>query len=113
VENQQVWVVNQGAAQTQFLFHSAGEFPRWAAGKLPQSRRSQQLRDAPRPLGHGLSEKLAEEIDVLVAGKRRVKGFSQALAHVGVSRADVRPMSGARHVATQLLNRSCLDFPRA
>ena len=53
VEDEQVWVVNQSAAETNFLFHSAGELARGPVGEGTQARGVKQLPDAGFSLGIG------------------------------------------------------------
>ncbi len=73
VKNQQLRIVDQRTAQTQFLFHAAGEFSSRTVCKGSQAGAIEQLLDAPGPLIKRLAEQSTEEIDVLEYRQRQIK----------------------------------------
>ena len=113
VQDQQVGVVDQGAAQAQLLFHPARKHARGAGQEALQPRAAGQLVDAAAPSRRVLAEQPAEELQVFFHRQRRVEVPAQALRHVGNARAHADPVGGAGHVATQDLQAAPLQDPSA
>ncbi|MCY1483927.1 hypothetical protein D9M68_175120 [compost metagenome] len=113
VEDQQVGVVDQRAAQAELLFHAAGQLAGRALGEGREAGGVEQLGDAPAALGLVVAEQAGEEVDVLEHRERRVEVLAEALRHVGDARADAPPVAGVAHVAAEHLDLAGLDDPRA
>jgi hypothetical protein len=62
VEDQQVGVVDERAAQREFLLHTARQFAGRPIRERIQACCGEQLRDAPFPLLAGLAEQAAEKV---------------------------------------------------
>ena len=65
VENEEIRIVDQSAAEAQLLLHAARELTGRARFELFHGRRRQELGDALPPLFRALSEQTAEEVNVL------------------------------------------------
>jgi hypothetical protein len=90
IEDQQVGVVHERAAQPKLLLHPAGELARRAFAKWRQAGGVEQAVDACPPFGGGLSEEPREEIDVFFHRQRRVQIAAEALRHEGHARRKPR-----------------------
>ena len=66
VQDEQVGVVDQGAAQAQLLLHAAGELARRALQEFLQPGGLGQVVDAPAPLGRVVAEQAGEELQVFL-----------------------------------------------
>ncbi|OPY84625.1 MAG: hypothetical protein A4E72_02136 [Syntrophus sp. PtaU1.Bin208] len=113
IEDQQVGVVNQGAAEAQLLLHAAGELACGTVGKGGQPRRREQLANPPLALLAAMAEEPSEKIGVLKDGKRWIEVFAQSLRHVGDPWTGGAAVAGIGHVASQHGNPARLDLPRA
>ncbi|MNZ46506.1 hypothetical protein D3C78_641890 [compost metagenome] len=113
VEDQQVGIVDQRAAQPELLLHAAGELARRAVGERRQPGAAQQVGDAPLTLGLLVAKQAAEEIDVLEHRQRRIQILAQPLRHVGDARADRAAVLPAAHVAAEHGDLAVLHPPRA
>jgi hypothetical protein len=112
VEDQQVGVVDQRAAQPQFLLHAAGQLARRTLAEGRQAGAAQQVVDAPRALGGALAEQAAEEVEILEYRQRGIEVLAQALRHIGDMRADVTTMARFGHIAAEHLDAAGLDPAR-
>ena len=109
VEDQQVGVVDQGAAQAELLAHAAGKLLGKPAGERGQSRAVQQVGDPRRALGAAVTEQPTEEVDVFPHAEVGIEVLSQALRHVGDARTDRAAMARIGHVAAQHFHPAVLD----
>ena len=81
VENKEIRIVHQRAAEADFLLHAARELAAWPIsrnGSSPVAFRSSSMRVA--PLGRALAEQAAEEVDVVEHAERRIEIAAQAPA---------------------------------
>ncbi|MCY1417919.1 hypothetical protein D9M71_334650 [compost metagenome] len=113
VEDQQVGIVDQRAAQPELLLHAAGQLARRPLGEGREAGAVQQVGDAPLALGLLVAEQAAEEVDVLEHRQRRVEILAQPLRHVGDARADPAAVRRAAHVAAEHGDLAVLQLPRA
>ena len=103
VQDQQVGVMDQRAAQPELLPHAARQFLRRPVGERGQAGGIEQLGDAPVAFRPGLAEQAAEERDILAHAEIGVEVAAQTLRHVGDARAEPRAVSGTCHVAAEHL----------
>ena len=113
VEDQQIGIVDQRAAQPELLPHAARQFLCRPVGERREPGAVEQLGDAPFPFGAGLSEQAAEELDVLADAEVGIEVLAEALRHIGDARADRGAMRGIGHIAAEDADLSRLDLPRA
>ena len=113
VEDQQVRVMDESAAEPELLFHAAGQGAHGAIGKGRKSRRRQQFLDAFPALCGAEAEKPSEEIEVLFDAQRRIEVLAEALGHIGDARMAEAPVSGRLHVAVEYRDFARLDTPHA
>ena len=113
VEDQQVRIVDERAAQPQLLLHAAGELSGRAVGEGGKARGLEQLADAALALGPGMAEEAAEELDVLEDRQRRVEVAAEALRHVGDGRAGLAAVAAVGHVAAEHEDLALLHGARA
>ena len=113
VEDEQVRVVDQGAAEAHLLLHAAGELAGGAVGERPQARGVEQGADAAGTLSVGHAEEPGEEVDVLEDAELEVEVLAQALGHEGNARAGGVAVGGLGHVAAEDADRARLDLLRA
>ncbi len=109
VENQEIGVVDQRAAQAELLAHAAGELLGQPVGEGREAGALQQLGDPEVALGAALAEQAAEELDILAHAEVRIEVLAQALRHEGDPRADRRAMAHIDHVAAQHFDPAFLD----
>ena len=113
IENQQVGVVDEGAAQRQLLLHAARELAGRAGEEFLQSGALGQVVDARPALGRVMAEKAAEELQILFHRQCGVEVLAQALRHVGNAGADGIAVLFAAHVAVKHLYLAALQGTRA
>ena len=113
IQDQEVRIVDQRAAQAELLLHAAGELFRRPVGEVGQRRRLHQLGDAPVALGSGLAEQTGEERDVLTHAQIRIEILAEPLRHVGDARADLFARAPVGHVGAEHDRLAALDRPRA
>ncbi len=113
VEDQQVGIVDQRAAQPELLLHAAGQLARRTLGERRQPGALQQVGDAPLALGLVVAEQPTEEVDVLEHRERRVEVLAQPLGHVGDARADRPAVAAVAHVAIEHADLAILHLPCA
>ena len=112
VQDEEVGIVDQRAAQAQLLLHAPGELPGGPAGEGRQPRGLQQGGDPPLALQAAVPEQPPEEVDVLEHRQRRVQVLAQPLRHVGDPRAHPAAVARVGHVAAQHLDPPGLDGAR-
>jgi hypothetical protein len=83
VEDQQIRVMDQRAAQPELLPHAARQFFRRPLGKRGQPGGGKQVGNAPRPLGARLPEQTAKKFDVLADVEIGIEVLAEALRHKG------------------------------
>ena len=113
VEDQQVGIVDQRAAQPELLPHAARQFLRRTVGEWRKPGAVEQFGDALPPFGAGLSEQAAEKLDVFADAEIGIEVLAQALRHIGDARTDRGAMRGIGHVAVEHIDLAGLDLPRA
>ena len=111
IENQEVGVVDQRAAQAELLLHPAGQLACRAREKSSQAGASGQIINAPAAFGGGMPEEPREKLQVLLDRQCGVEVLAQALRHVGDPGANFFPVPRARHVAAQCMHRALLQCP--
>ena len=109
VEDQQVGVVDQRAAQPELLLHAARELAGGAVAKRCQAGGVEQALDTRLALGRALAEQPREEIDVLAHRQRGVEVAPQPLRHEGDARGQLLAKARVGHVAAQHAHAAALD----
>ncbi|GJD99972.1 hypothetical protein GMJLKIPL_1890 [Methylobacterium isbiliense] len=113
VEDQEVGIMDQRAAEAKLLLHAAGQFPGRAVLEGVEAGRGEKIGDAPPPLARPLAEEPAVEVDVLEHAERRVEVAAEPLGHVGDARTLPRAVAPLRHVAAEHPHAAPLDPPHA
>src|SRR6185312_16437244 len=109
VEDEQIRIVDEGAAQAQLLLHAAGELAGGPGLELLHARRGEELGDPLPPFLGALAEQAAEEIDILEHRERRVEIASEPLRHIGDPAADFLEIAAIRDVLVEDENLPLLD----
>src|SRR5262249_11435855 len=107
VEDQQIRIMNEGAAQAELLLHSARKLSRRPVQKAGYARTLRQISDAPLAFGPVLTEQAAKEIEIPEHRQGRIKILAQALRHIGDARTDQLALKRLGDVAAEHL-----DFSR-
>ena len=110
VQDEQIGVVDQGAAQSELLLHSSREVALAPAGERREPGALQQLPDAPPALGAALPEEAPEEVNALDHREIGVEVSAQSLRHISDPRADAAPVKGLAHVAPEGDHAAVLDL---
>src|SRR5262249_31593238 len=113
IKDQQVRIVDQGAAQAELLFHAAGELAGRPAHERVEARRLEQLVDATLPRRLRLTKQSPVKIDALKAAQRRIKFAAEALRHIGDACALRGAIRLVGHVAVEDRDAALLDDPNA
>ena len=113
VEDQQIGVVDQRAAEAELLLHATGQLARRALDEGCQPCAAGQLGDAPVALVGSPAEQPAKEFEVLEHRQRWVEVLAQALRHVGDARAHRATVAGIAHVAVEHPHPALLQLARA
>ena len=113
VENEQIRIVDQRAAQAELLLHAAGQLAGRAVLERIERGGGQELGDPGAALGRRLPEQPAEEIDVLKHAQRRIKIAAEALRHVGDARAQALEVRRCWPLAIEDDDLSALDRAHA
>jgi len=113
VQDQQVRVVDEGAAQPELLLHAARELAGRARQKGVQAGAVCQRVDAAPAFIGIMAEQAGEELQVFLHRQGGVEVLAQALRHVGNARAHRLPVPSPCHVAAQHLDAPLLDGARA
>ena len=90
VEDQQIRIVDQRAAQPELLPHAAGQLLCRPIGERREAGAVEQFGDAPLALVARLPEQAAEELDVLAHAEVGIEVLAEALRHVGDARSRPR-----------------------
>ena len=101
VEDQQVGIVDERAAQAELLLHPARQLARRALLERVEAGRGEKVGDAPSALRRPLAEQAAVEVDVLEHAQRRVEVAAETLRHVGDARRLPRAVAPLGHVAAE------------
>ena len=109
VEDQQVRLVDQRAAEAELLLHAAGQLIDAAVPERRESGRAQQHGDSPLAFGALLAEQAPEEIDVIEHRERAVQVLAEPLRKIGDARTDAGAMPGIAQVCTQHVDPPRLD----
>ena len=113
VQDQQVRVVDQGAAQAQLLLHAPGELAGGAVAEFQQAGGLQQAINL-LPTGRAAkAEEVGEEGEVLVHRQAVVEVAAEALGHVGNARGGAGTHAVAGHVAAEHLQLAGLQLAGA
>ena len=104
VEDQQVRLVDEGAAQAQLLLHTAGQIHGGAIGEGGEARRLGQLGDARGPGRPVLTEETTEEVQVLADRQAGIEVPPQTLGHVGDVLHHPLPPGGPAQILAQDLD---------
>jgi hypothetical protein len=113
VENKQIGIVHQRAAETDLLLHAARQLAARPFCKRIEPGRRQELVDARTALGGALAEQAAEEIDVVEDAERRVEIAAKPLRHGGDAAVARPAMGSVRHVSVEDRNLAALDLAHA
>ena len=104
VQDQEIGIVDQGAAERELLLHPAGQLAGRAIRKGMQPGRAQEARAARATLGRRLPEQASEIVDVLHDREARIEIAAQALRHVGDARHDAVAVRRRSDVAAERAN---------
>ena len=104
IEDQQIGIVNQRAAETELLLHAARELARRSIDKGRKARIPEKRRDPLLALTPIMAEQTAEKVDVLEDGQRWVEILAEALRHIGNPRTGPPAVRGIGHVAAEHMN---------
>jgi len=113
VEQKEVRVMDQGAAETELLLHAPGEL---SGGPVAEGRKAgalQQVCDPAAPLRCVVAEQLPEEVEVLEDRERRIEVLAQALRHIGDAGPHLGSAPGVGHVVPKHFHAARLDLARA
>ena len=113
VENQQIGIVHQRAAEADFLLHAARELAAGSIRKWVEPGGFQKLVDARVPFGRTLAKQPAEEVDVVEDAERRIEIATEPLGHVGNPAIARPPMALVRQVSVEDGNSAALDLAHA
>ena len=110
VEDQQVGVVQQGAAQAELLLHAAGQLAGGAVGKGGEAGGLQQVGDAAPALRGVEAEEAAEELEVFGDAEFGVEVAAEPLRHVGDPRLERGPAMAVGNVGAEHADAALLDL---
>ena len=113
IEDQQVRIVDQRAAQPELLLHAARQLSCRTREKRVQTGAARQVVDAAPTLGGAVAEEAGEKLQVFLDRQGRIQVLAQPLRHVGNARANPASVSGVGHVAAQHLQTAGLQGPRS
>ena len=109
VEDEQIRVVHQGAAQGHLLLHATRQLAGRPIGKRPHACGRQQVADARIALGLGHAEQARGEVHVVVDRERTVQRPPQPLRHVGDARQQALARGGVAQVGSHHMDQPVLD----
>ncbi|CRM87630.1 hypothetical protein [Pseudomonas sp. 22 E 5] len=110
VENQQIRVVDQRAAQAELLFHTAGQLARRAFCEARKVGGQQQVAHALLAIGFGQAEQRGKETDVFADGQLRIQVAAQTLRHKRDARVQAIAVAAIFDGAAKHLKLACLQF---
>ena len=96
VEDEEVGIVDERAAEAELLLHAAGELAGRTGLELVHGGGGQEFGNAGSALLRALPEQAAEEIDVLEHAQRRIEIAPEALRHVGDAAPDLPEVAPGR-----------------
>ena len=111
IENNEIRIVDQRAAQRKLLLHAAGELAGGPIGERIEASAAQEVIDAGLAFGGLLTEQSANEVQVLEDAEGGVKIAAEALRHVRHSRVAALAMLWIAQVTAECPHRSRLDLP--
>ena len=114
VQDQQIGVVDERAAQPELLLHAAGQLAGRAIAKAARARcwrAARRSAAAARP--RGWPNRRPKKSTLSKTDSVRVEVAPEALGHVGDAGRDAPPVRGGAHVAAEHLHRAVLDLARA
>ena len=91
VEDQEIGIVDQRAAERQLLLHAAGELAGGPLEERIEAGRAGQIVDARFPLRLPLAEQPADEVHIFEHAERGVEIAAEALRHIGDARVGALP----------------------
>ncbi len=109
VQDQELRIVDQRAAQAQLLLHAAGQLAGRTVQEREQPRRACQVLDPREILALPLAEQPAEEGQVLRDRQGRIEVLAEPLRHVGDVGADPVPVALLGHGPAEDQDLSRLD----
>ena len=109
VEDQQIGIVDQRAAEAELLLHAARKLAGRPVGKGRKPGAVEQGRDAGLAMRAVMAEQPAEEIDILEDRQCRIEIAAEALRHVGDARTDPVAVPRPGHVAAKDLDAALLQ----
>src|ERR1019366_9965940 len=92
VEDQEIRIVDEGAAKPELLPHTTRQFLRRTVGKWCKPGAVQKVGDSQLAFRAGLSEQAAKKLDVLADAEIGIKVLAQSLRHIGDAGTDRGPM---------------------
>jgi hypothetical protein len=113
VQDQQIGIVNERAAESELLPHAARQVPGRPVGEGRKSRALQELPNPPFALLAGLAEQPGKELDILLHAQVGIEILAKPLRHVGDPRTYRRAGGGIGNVGTENEDLALLDLPRA
>src|SRR5262249_44637983 len=113
IEDEQVRIVDQRAAQAELLLHAAGELASRPVLERIEARRLEQLVDATPALSLRLTEQSPMKVDVIEAAQRGIKVAAEALRHIGDARALRAAVCLVGNVAIEDSDTALLNDPNA
>ena len=113
IQNEQIRIVNQRAAQAEFLAHAARQLLCRPILERSQPGAVKQFRNPPLAFVAGLSEQAAEKFDILADAEVRIEILAEPLRHVGDPRTYRRPVPRVGDVATEHRGAAGLILTRA
>ncbi|OIQ64912.1 hypothetical protein GALL_535350 [mine drainage metagenome] len=111
IEDEEVRVVHQRAAQAELLLHSARELAGRPVAKRREAGGSEEFVDTLLALRLRVAAQAAEEVQVFEYRQARIQVPAQPLRHVGDPLAHDVAMTRIRHVASEHLDAAALDRP--
>ena len=113
VEDQEIGIVDQRAAERQLLLHAARELAGGAREERVESGRAGQIVDARFPLRLRLAEQPADEVHIFEHAERRVEVAAEPLRHIGYARVGALPEHLVPEVSIERPHLAGLDFAHA
>ena len=113
IENEQIRLVHQCAAEADLLFHAARQLAGRAIRERAEAGGVEQFLDLRRARCSGKTEEPRHEVDVLLDAQLEIKVLAEALRHIGDARTSVAPVAGVGHIAVKRDHLSLLDRFRA
>ena len=113
VEDQEIGIVDQRAAERQLLLHAARELAGGPLEERVEAGRAGQIVDARLPLRLALAEQPADEVHIFEHAERGVEIAAEALRHVGDARVCALPERCVLEVSIKRPHLAGLDLAHA